>query len=100
MTTRTRQAQALFEGIAPEYEWLGGVLSFGQDPRWRRPLVSRVDAPRGASVIDAATGTGLVPRALAARRSGVAGIEPSEPMLRSGEAAGSRVVAWAQSLPL
>ena len=52
MTTRTRHAQALFEGIAPEYEWMGGVLSFGQDPRWRRFLVSRVDAPRGASVLD------------------------------------------------
>ena len=57
MTTRTRHAQALFEGIAPEYEWMGGVLSFGQDPRWRRFLVSRVDAPRGASELDVATGT-------------------------------------------
>ena len=93
MTTRTRHAQALFEGIAPEYEWMGGVLSFGQDPRWRRFLVSRVDAPRGASVLDVATGTGLVARALAARGYRVTGIDASEPMLRSGEVAGPRVVA-------
>jgi demethylmenaquinone methyltransferase/2-methoxy-6-polyprenyl-1,4-benzoquinol methylase len=99
MTTRTRHAQALFEGIAPEYEWMGGVLSFGQDPRWRRFLVSRVDAPRGSSVLDVATGTGLVARALAARGYRVAGIDASEPMLRSGEAAGPRVVALAESLP-
>jgi demethylmenaquinone methyltransferase/2-methoxy-6-polyprenyl-1,4-benzoquinol methylase len=99
MTTRTRHAQALFEGIAPEYEWMGGVLSFGQDPRWRRFLVSRVDAPRGASVLDVATGTGLVARALAARGYRVTGIDASDPMLRSGEAAGSRVVALAESLP-
>ena len=99
MTTRTRHAQALFEGIAPEYEWMGGVLSFGQDPRWRRFLVSRVDAPRGASVLDVATGTGLVARALAARGYQVTGIDASEPMLRSGEAAGPRVVALAESLP-
>jgi demethylmenaquinone methyltransferase / 2-methoxy-6-polyprenyl-1,4-benzoquinol methylase len=99
MTTRTRHAQALFEGIAPEYEWMGGVLSFGQDPRWRRFLVSRVDAPRGASVLDVATGTGLVARALAARGYRVTGIDASEPMLRSGEAAGPRVVALAESLP-
>ena len=100
MTTRTRHAQALFEGIAPEYEWMGGVLSFGQDPRWRRFLVSRVDAPRGSSVLDVATGTGLVARALAARGYRVAGIDASEPMLRSGEPAGPRVVALAESLPL
>jgi demethylmenaquinone methyltransferase / 2-methoxy-6-polyprenyl-1,4-benzoquinol methylase len=99
MTTRTRHAQALFEGIAPEYEWMGGVLSFGQDPRWRRFLVGRVDAPRGASVLDVATGTGLVARALAARGYRVTGIDASEPMLRSGEAAGPRVVALAESLP-
>jgi demethylmenaquinone methyltransferase/2-methoxy-6-polyprenyl-1,4-benzoquinol methylase len=99
MTTRTRHAQALFEGIAPEYEWMGGVLSFGQDPRWRRFLVSRVDAPRGASVLDVATGTGLVARALAARGYRVTGLDASEPMLRSGEAAGPRVVALAESLP-
>jgi demethylmenaquinone methyltransferase/2-methoxy-6-polyprenyl-1,4-benzoquinol methylase len=99
MTTRTRHAQALFEGIAPEYEWMGGVLSFGQDPRWRRFLVSRVDAPRGASVLDVATGTGLVARALAARGYRVTGIDASERMLRSGEAAGPRVVALAESLP-
>jgi demethylmenaquinone methyltransferase / 2-methoxy-6-polyprenyl-1,4-benzoquinol methylase len=99
MSTRTRHARALFAGIAPEYEWMGGVLSFGQDPRWRRSVVSRVDAPRGASVLDVASGTGLVARALAARGYRVTGLDASEQMLRSGEAAGPRVVALAEALP-
>ena len=99
MSTRTRHARALFAGIAPEYEWMGAVLSFGQDPRWRRSLVSRVDAPRGASVLDVASGTGLVGRALAARGYRVTSLDASEQMLRSGQPAGPRVVALAEGLP-
>jgi len=99
MSTRTRHARALFAGIAPEYEWMGAVLSFGQDPRWRRSLVSRVDAPRGASVLDVASGTGLVGRALAARGYRVTSLDASEEMLRSGQPAGPRVVALAEGLP-
>ena len=99
MSTRTRHARALFAGISPEYEWMGAVLSFGQDPRWRRSLVSRVDAPRGASVLDVASGTGLVGRALAARGYRVTSLDASEQMLRSGQPAGPRVVALAEGLP-
>ena len=62
---RTRHARRLFAGIAPEYDRMGAVLSFGQDPRWRRFLVSRVNAIPGSWVLDVATGTGLVARELA-----------------------------------
>jgi demethylmenaquinone methyltransferase / 2-methoxy-6-polyprenyl-1,4-benzoquinol methylase len=99
MSTRTRHARSLFAGIAPEYEWMGSVLSFGQDPRWRRFLVSRIPAPDGARVLDVASGTGLVARALVERGCQVAALDASEAMLRAGPPAGPRVVGLAERLP-
>jgi demethylmenaquinone methyltransferase / 2-methoxy-6-polyprenyl-1,4-benzoquinol methylase len=85
MSDRARLAGTLFAGIAPEYEWMGAVLSFGQDARWRRTMVSKVNALPGSLVLDVASGTGLVARELAARkRFRVVQLDPSERMLRAG----------------
>ena len=81
----TRFAQRLFEGIAPQYERMGALLSFGQDGRWRRFLVSKTNAVPGSMVLDVAAGTQLVSRELAARKSvRVVALDQSEPMLRAG----------------
>src|SRR6188474_3298392 len=64
---------------------MGALLSFGQDERWRRFLVSRSNAVPGARVLDVAAGTQLVSRALAAGRNvRVVALDQSEPMLRAG----------------
>ena len=81
---RTRHARTLFAGIATDYDRMGAVLSFGQDPRWRRSLVSRVNAVPGSTVLDVATGTGLVARELAARSLNVVGLDQSASMMRRG----------------
>lgn len=81
---RTRHARTLFEGIAPEYDRMGAVLSFGQDPRWRRFLVSRVNAIPGSWVLDVATGTGLVARELVRKNLRVVGLDQSPAMIRRG----------------
>jgi demethylmenaquinone methyltransferase/2-methoxy-6-polyprenyl-1,4-benzoquinol methylase len=105
---RTRHARRLFAGIAPEYERMGAVLSFGQDPRWRRFLVSKVTAIPGSWALDVATGTGLVAQQLARRNLRVVGLDQSPAMLRRGVAAaraaglGERirfVLGQAQALP-
>jgi demethylmenaquinone methyltransferase/2-methoxy-6-polyprenyl-1,4-benzoquinol methylase len=81
----TRFARRLFAGIAPQYERMGAVLSFGQDARWRRFLVSRSNAIPRARVLDVAAGTQLVSRELAAGRNvRVVALDQSEPMLRAG----------------
>ena len=63
------------------------MLSFGQDPRWRRALVAAIDPHRGQRLLDVATGTGLVASELV-RRGGceVIGLDQSEQMLAGARA--------------
>jgi demethylmenaquinone methyltransferase / 2-methoxy-6-polyprenyl-1,4-benzoquinol methylase len=64
---------------------MGAALSFGQDARWRRTLVSHVNAIPGSWTLDVASGTGLVARAIAAsKRVRVVALDQSEAMLRAG----------------
>jgi demethylmenaquinone methyltransferase/2-methoxy-6-polyprenyl-1,4-benzoquinol methylase len=81
------RALELFSGIPAEYDRAGAVLSFGQDPRWRRALVDAVAPSPGDRVLDVATGTGMVAAALI-ERSGcsVVGLDQSEQMLARAEA--------------
>ncbi len=48
-STRKRQALELFRGLPRHYDLVATVLSFGQDPRWRRALVERGGATRRGS---------------------------------------------------
>jgi demethylmenaquinone methyltransferase / 2-methoxy-6-polyprenyl-1,4-benzoquinol methylase len=87
VSARTRHARELFAPLGPTYDRAASALSFGQDPRWRRFLVSRVpdDAER---VLDVATGTGAVAIELARRVPSrvVVGVDQSAEMLASGSA--------------
>jgi demethylmenaquinone methyltransferase/2-methoxy-6-polyprenyl-1,4-benzoquinol methylase len=61
------------------------VLSFGQDPRWRRFLVSQVNVRPTDTVLDVATGTGAVARELVRQKDCfVVGIDRSPEMLAEG----------------
>jgi demethylmenaquinone methyltransferase / 2-methoxy-6-polyprenyl-1,4-benzoquinol methylase len=94
-------APVIFTGIAPQYSWMGAVMSFGQDGRWRRFMVSKVNAAPGSLVLDVAAGTGLVSRELAARkRLRVVSFDASEPMLRSGLPANELAGLGAQITPV
>src|ERR1700758_1446129 len=64
---RKREALELFSGLPRRYDGLSAALSFWQDPRWRRALVSAVAPRAGQRVLDVATGTGMVAAELLAR---------------------------------
>ena len=79
---RTRRALELFAPLGPTYERYARLLSLGQDPRWRRFLVSRVEAGPGDEVLDVATGTGAVARELLRQKGcAVVGVDQSSEML-------------------
>jgi demethylmenaquinone methyltransferase / 2-methoxy-6-polyprenyl-1,4-benzoquinol methylase len=80
MSERQDHAKGLFAPLGPTYDRVGAVLSFGQDPRWRRFMVSRLPAD-GGTVLDVATGTGLVAKRLLDRGFHVTGIDQSPEML-------------------
>lgn len=81
-STRREQAQALFAPLGPTYDRYARLLSFGQDPRWRRFLVSRVEVDPGETVLDVATGTGAVSLELIRQKGcSVVGLDQSREML-------------------
>jgi demethylmenaquinone methyltransferase / 2-methoxy-6-polyprenyl-1,4-benzoquinol methylase len=85
-STRKRHAVKLFRGLPGQYDRVGAVMSFDQDPRWRRALVDAIDPRAGMRILDVATGTGMVAFALAQRGAEVIGLDQSEAMLGAAQA--------------
>jgi demethylmenaquinone methyltransferase/2-methoxy-6-polyprenyl-1,4-benzoquinol methylase len=78
-------ATELFAPLGPSYDRWGAVLSFGQDPRWRRFLVTRIDVRPTDTVLDVATGTAAVALELARQKDCfVVGVDRTPEMLDEG----------------
>ena len=78
-------AKELFAPLGPTYDRYANLLSFGQDPRWRAFLVSRIP-PEAHRVLDVASGTAAVAIELAraAPERTIVGIDQSPEMLAAG----------------
>jgi demethylmenaquinone methyltransferase/2-methoxy-6-polyprenyl-1,4-benzoquinol methylase len=82
LSERRQHAVDLFAPLGPTYDRYARLLSFGQDARWRRFLVDRVQVGSHDHVLDVATGTGAVAIELARRRGcRVTGLDQSAGML-------------------
>ena len=76
----------MFDAIAPRYDLLNRVLSFGIDQRWRRQAIRMLEADPPKRLLDVATGTADL-AIMAARRLGaekVVGVDIAEEMLKVG----------------
>ena len=82
------QIKNYFNAIAPSYDKLNHIMSFGIDRSWRRKAVQAiVDQPEVRRVLDVATGTGDFAFAIAKKLqkgSEVVGVDLSEQMLEIG----------------
>ena len=63
--TKSRFVRRLFSTIADRYDLITVLLSYGQDRRWKRRLVSMAPLSPGVRVLDLACGTGDITFALA-----------------------------------
>ena len=96
----TRLAQDLFAPLAPRYERWARILSMGQDPRWRRQMVTAIEVGPGDVVLDIAAGTGSITRLLQDEGASVVSLDQSLRMLGHAVGRGATgVVATAESLP-
>lgn len=50
----------MFDAIAPRYDFLNRLLSLRQDVYWRRTMITALDLPENAAILDVACGTGDV----------------------------------------
>jgi len=72
----------LFATIADRYDLITAVLSYGQDARWKRRLVSLAAVARGERALDLACGTGDIALAVAAQGARVTGLDITPRMLQ------------------
>jgi demethylmenaquinone methyltransferase/2-methoxy-6-polyprenyl-1,4-benzoquinol methylase len=99
-TDKVAAVRSMFDAIAPRYDLVNRVMTFGLDVRWRRSTVAALDLGPGATVVDLACGTGDLSRDLAAAGYGPVGVDLSFGMLAHAWSGAPRIQGDALRLPL
>ena len=81
-----RYVRRLFDTIATRYDLITGLLSYGQDRRWKQRLVSLARVEGESRALDLACGTGDISFALASRGARVVGLDVTPRMLQLARA--------------
>lgn len=81
---KRRAVQVMFDTIAPRYDLLNLILTFGLDTRWRCKAVKKLNLPPHSVVIDLACGTGDFCKELVSQQHTAIGFDLSINMLRNG----------------
>jgi len=92
----------MFSKIAPKYDFITRVISYGMDGRWKRLAVTRANLQKNALVLDLASGTGDLSRRVHQRSPGIrsVAVDITENMLRLARAQGVEEAACADATNL
>jgi demethylmenaquinone methyltransferase/2-methoxy-6-polyprenyl-1,4-benzoquinol methylase len=89
----------MFDAIAPRYDLVNRLMTFGLDRGWRRSTVAALALPAGARVLDLACGTGDLSRLGTRRGYRMVGTDLSAGMLAANDRAAPVVEADGLHLP-
>ena len=90
----------MFDTIAPRYDLVNRVMTFGLDDRWRRRSIGALGLRKGSLVLDLATGTGDFCRLLSTAGHRPVGVDFSAGMLRAARTQAPLVQADILRLPV
>ncbi|HEX2295062.1 MAG TPA: ubiquinone/menaquinone biosynthesis methyltransferase [Actinomycetota bacterium] len=96
---KVEAVRSMFDSIAPRYDLVNRVMTFGMDVGWRRASIRSLAPRRGDLVLDVACGTGDFCRALEKRGHRVVGVDFSMGMLRAARTAAPLLQGDALRLP-
>jgi demethylmenaquinone methyltransferase/2-methoxy-6-polyprenyl-1,4-benzoquinol methylase len=84
--SKSQQVEAMFNDIAPKYDFLNHLLSLGIDKIWRRRVIRKIIAEKPNDVLDIATGTADLAIMLLKKLPtvNITGIDLAENMLEVG----------------
>jgi demethylmenaquinone methyltransferase/2-methoxy-6-polyprenyl-1,4-benzoquinol methylase len=93
--TKHRYVRRLFATIAPRYDLITRVLSFGRDSHWKIRLIELADVRPGTRMLDLACGTGDIAFEGARRGASAVGLDITASMVDLARAkAGSERLSW------
>ena len=94
-----RLMRAMFSTIAPRYDFITRIFSYGMDRRWKQRGVEMAGLPDGAVVLDLASGTGDFSHLVTQRCPGArsVAVDLTERMLRLARASGIAEAACADA---
>jgi demethylmenaquinone methyltransferase/2-methoxy-6-polyprenyl-1,4-benzoquinol methylase len=78
---KTARVRSMFDAIAPRYDLVNRLMTFGLDQAWRRSTISALALPTGSLLLDVACGTGDLSRLALHKGYRVIGADLSAGML-------------------